>query len=333
MRLQWVLIGISTLLLSGCVIDKPNTNKQPAPLPNVPAQRVLGAEPRYEPYHPTANQDYRKNGMVYRIVTDPANFSERGEAVVYDSLAMSRLTTIGERVNPYEFAAAHPTLPIPSYAKITNLLNGRTMVVRINDRGPYVNGKQIQVTPAVSDSLRLMPTTPLLIEGIVVDQTGHMSGIGTHGAQIEKKTTALPERPNFNTQPATPAPLTTSTPTNNNMPVEPPAPMPVPAQTTTPAPVPMPAPVETETKAPKPVLSSNAIAQGFYVQVGALSNENNAQRWLDDLASSVSTQGVINKTDGLYKVQLGPYSSKDQAEVIKSKLKQVKDITGFIITQ
>lgn len=323
MRLQWVLIGISTLLLSGCVIDKPNTNKQPAPLPNVPAQRVLGAEPRYEPYHPTANQDYRKNGVVYRIVTDPANFSERGEAVVYDSLAMSRLTTIGERVNPYEFAAAHPTLPIPSYAKITNLLNGRTMVVRINDRGPYVNGKQIQVTPAVSDSLRLMPTTPLLIEGIVVDQTGHMSGIGTHGAQIEKKTTALPERPNFNAQPATPAPLTTSTPTNNNMPVEPPAP----------APVPMPAPVETETKAPKPVLSSNAIAQGFYVQVGALSNENNAQRWLDDLASSVSTQGVINKTDGLYKVQLGPYSSKDQAEVIKSKLKQVKDITGFIITQ
>ncbi|MBI6544287.1 endolytic peptidoglycan transglycosylase RlpA [Proteus vulgaris] len=333
MRLQWVLIGISTLLLSGCVIDKPNTNKQPAPLPNVPAQRVLGAEPRYEPYHPTANQDYRKNGVVYRIVTDPANFSERGEAVVYDSLAMSRLTTIGERVNPYEFAAAHPTLPIPSYAKITNLLNGRTMVVRINDRGPYVNGKQIQVTPAVSDSLRLMPTTPLLIEGIVVDQTGHMSGIGTHGAQIEKKTTALPERPNFNAQPATPAPLATSTPTNNNMPVEPPAPTPVPAQTTTPAPVPMPAPVETETKAPKPVLSSNSIAQGFYVQVGALSNENNAQRWLDDLASSVSTQGVSNKTDGLYKVQLGPYSSKDQAEVIKSKLKQVKDITGFIITQ
>lgn len=72
---------------------------------------------------------------------------------------MSRLTTIGERVNPYEFAAAHPTLPIPSYAKITNLINGRTMIVRINDRGPYVEGKQIQVTPAVYNSLQLMPTT------------------------------------------------------------------------------------------------------------------------------------------------------------------------------
>lgn len=328
MRLQWVLVGISALLLSGCVVDKPNTNKQPAPLPNVPAQRVLGAEPRYEPYHPTANQDYRKNGVIYRIVTDPANFSERGEAIVYDSLAMSRLTTIGERVNPYEFAAAHPTLPIPSYVKITNLLNGRTMVVRINDRGPYVNGKQIQVTPAVSDSLRLMPTTPLLIEGIVVDQTGHMSGIGTHGAQIEKKTTALPERPNFNAQPAAPAPLTTSTPTNN-MPVESPAPTPVPAK----MPTPVPTPTETETKASKPVLSANSMAQGFYVQVSALSNENNAQFLLNDLSSLFNTQGVINKTDGLYKVQLGPYSSKEQAETIKNKLKQVKNITGFIITQ
>ncbi|MBG2837430.1 endolytic peptidoglycan transglycosylase RlpA [Proteus terrae] len=333
MRLQWVLIGISALLLSGCVIDKPNTNKQPVPLPNVPAQRVLGAEPRYEPYHPTANQDYRKNGVVYRIVADPANFSERGEAVVYDSLAMSRLTTIGERVNPYEFAVAHPTLPIPSYAKITNLLNGRTMVVRINDRGPYVNGKQIQVTPAVSDSLRLMPSTPLLIEGIVVDQNGHMSGIGTHGAQIEKKTTALPERPNFNAQPATvtPTPLTISTSVNNTTPVEPSAPVQVKAPTPAPVPVSTPAPAKVE--APKPVLSSNSIAQGFYVQVGALSNENNAQFWLNDLSSLFNTQGVINKTDGLYKVQLGPYSSRDQAETIKNKLKQVKDITGFIITQ
>ncbi|MDM3804968.1 endolytic peptidoglycan transglycosylase RlpA, partial [Proteus mirabilis] len=222
MRLQWVLMGVSALLLAGCVADKPANNHQPTTrLPNVPTQPVLGIEPRYEPYHPTANQDYRKNGVIYRIVKDPANFSERGQAIVYDSLAMSRLTTIGERVNPYEFAAAHPTLPIPSYAKITNLINGRTMIVRINDRGPYVEGKQIQVTPAVYDSLQLMPTTPIQIEGIVVDQNGQISGIGTQGAQIEKRATTLPERPNFNTQPSTmdpqpsvttPSPITVTQP-------------------------------------------------------------------------------------------------------------------------
>ncbi len=315
MRLQWVLMGVSALLLAGCVADKPVNNNQPTTrLPNVPTQPVLGIEPRYEPYHPTANQDYRKNGVIYRIVKDPANFSERGQAIVYDSLAMSRLTTIGERVNPYEFAAAHPTLPIPSYAKITNLINGRTMIVRINDRGPYVEGKQIQVTPAVYDSLQLMPTTPIQIEGIVVDQNGQISGIGTQGAQIEKRATTLPERPNFNAQPSTMAPQPSVT-------------TPSPITVTQPAPAPAPAP------APQSVSSSSAIAQGYYVQVGALSNQSNAQTWLTELTNALNTQGVINTTDGLYKVQLGPYSSKTQAETIKSALKQAKDINGFIVSQ
>ena len=313
MRLQWILIGFSALLLSGCVIDKPANNKQPAPLPNVPAQRVLGAEPRYEPYHPTANRDYRKNGTVYHIVQDPANFSERGQAIVYDSLAMSRLTAIGERINPYEFAAAHPTLPIPSYVKVTNLMNGRTMVVRINDRGPYVDNKQLQVTQAVADSLRIMPTTPLQIEGIVVDQNGYMSGIGTHGAQIEKKTAALPERPNLG------ASATATTPITLSQPITP--------AVTTPTVTMAPAP------APQVVSSSTSVAQGYYVQVGALSNANNAQSWLTDLSSSLNTKGLIITADGLHKVQLGPYSSKEQAETIKTKLKQIKDINAFIITQ
>ncbi|MCY9780086.1 SPOR domain-containing protein [Proteus mirabilis] len=75
------------------------------------------------------------------------------------------------------------------------------------------------------------------------------------------------------------------------------------------------------------------MAQGYYVQVGALSNQSNAQTWLTELTNALNTQGVINTTDGLYKVQLGPYSSKTQAETIKSALKQAKDINGFIVSQ
>ncbi|HID9461680.1 TPA: SPOR domain-containing protein, partial [Proteus mirabilis] len=81
------------------------------------------------------------------------------------------------------------------------------------------------------------------------------------------------------------------------------------------------------------VSSSSAIAQGYYVQVGALSNQSNAQTWLTELTNALNTQGVINTTDGLYKVQLGPYSSKTQAETIKRALKQAKDINGFIVNQ
>ena len=69
------------------------------------------------------------------------------------------------------------------------------------------------------------------------------------------------------------------------------------------------------------------------MQVGALSNANNAQSWLTDLSSSLNTKGLIITADGLHKVQLGPYSSKEQAETIKTKLKQIKDINAFIITQ
>ncbi|HGN0177858.1 TPA: SPOR domain-containing protein, partial [Proteus mirabilis] len=85
--------------------------------------------------------------------------------------------------------------------------------------------------------------------------------------------------------------------------------------------------------APQPVSSSSAIAQGYYVQVGALSNQTNAQTWLTELTNTLNTQGVINTTDGLHKVQLGPYSSKTQAETIKSALKQSKNIDGFIVSQ
>ncbi len=67
--------------------------------------------------------------------------------------------------------------------------------------------------------------------------------------------------------------------------------------------------------------------------MGALSNQSNAQTWLTELTNALNTQGVINTTDGLYKVQLGPYSSKTQAETIKSALKQAKDINGFIVSQ
>ncbi|WFC29592.1 SPOR domain-containing protein [Proteus mirabilis] len=67
--------------------------------------------------------------------------------------------------------------------------------------------------------------------------------------------------------------------------------------------------------------------------MGALSNQSNAQTWLTELTNALNTQGVINTTDGLYKVQLGPYSSKAQAETIKSALKQAKDINGFIVSQ
>ncbi len=71
----------------------------------------------------------------YQIVRDPAQFSQVGYASIYGAESTGNMTAIGERVNPVELTAAHPTLPIPSYVRITNMMNYRMMVVRVNDRG------------------------------------------------------------------------------------------------------------------------------------------------------------------------------------------------------
>lgn len=139
MRFQWIMLGVTAALLSGCVTDN-NSNKQPSNLPVVPAQDVLGAEPHYEPYHPSANNDYQRNGQTYSIVRDTSQFSEIGFAHIFGQESSGNMTAIGERVDPAELTAAHPTLPIPSYVRVTNLINGRMMVVRVNDRAALYAG-------------------------------------------------------------------------------------------------------------------------------------------------------------------------------------------------
>ena len=85
----------------------------------------------------------KRDGKSYKIVQDPANFTQTGLAAIYDAEPNSNLTASGEAFDPTQLTAAHPTLPIPSYARITNLANGRMIVVRINDRGPYGNDRVI----------------------------------------------------------------------------------------------------------------------------------------------------------------------------------------------
>ena len=188
MRLQWIMLAMATTLLSGCINE--DVKQQPTVPTNVPTQDVLGAEPHYEPYHPTANNDYQRNGKQYQIVREPAQFSQVGYASIYGQEASGQLTAIGERANPVELTAAHPTLPIPSYARITNMMNGRMMVVRINDRGPYTPGKSIAVSRAVADRLNLMTTTKIKIDAIQVAPDGSLSGPGTVGSNFVKQSYA-----------------------------------------------------------------------------------------------------------------------------------------------
>lgn len=127
--------------------DGPGANP-PANLDAVP-----DAVPRAEPLHRFANRTYVALGKPYTPHTAPGNYSAEGLASWYGRRFHGKKTASGELYDMYAMTAAHPTLPIPSYARVTALNNGRSVVVRINDRGPFHSNRIIDVSYTAAHKL------------------------------------------------------------------------------------------------------------------------------------------------------------------------------------
>ncbi|HAF7633307.1 TPA: endolytic peptidoglycan transglycosylase RlpA [Salmonella enterica subsp. enterica serovar Typhimurium] len=199
-QLPVICVAAGIVLLAACTNDGGQQQTTVAPQPavcNGPTVEISGAEPRYEPLNPTANQDYQRDGKSYKIVQDPSRFSQAGLAAIYDAEPGSNLTASGEMFDPMQLTAAHPTLPIPSYARITNLANGRMIVVRINDRGPYGTDRIISLSRAAADRLNTSNNTKVRIDPIIVAPDGSLSGPGMACTTVAKQTYALPPRPDL----------------------------------------------------------------------------------------------------------------------------------------
>ncbi|EJP4365643.1 endolytic peptidoglycan transglycosylase RlpA, partial [Salmonella enterica] len=199
-QLPVICVAAGIVLLAACTNDGGQQQTTVAPQPavcNGPTVEISGAEPRYEPLNPTANQDYQRDGNSYKIVQDPSRFSQAGLAAIYDAEPGSNLTASGEMFDPMQLTAAHPTLPIPSYARITNLANGRMIVVRINDRGPYGTDRVISLSRAAADRLNTSNNTKVRIDPIIVAPDGSLSGPGMACTTVAKQTYALPPRPDL----------------------------------------------------------------------------------------------------------------------------------------
>ncbi|EPD6702256.1 endolytic peptidoglycan transglycosylase RlpA [Cronobacter dublinensis] len=201
MRKQWIGVCIAAGLLTACGVN--NEGQQQAsvapqqPVCNGPVVEISGAEPRYEQPNPSVNSDYERDGKRYSIVQDLSRFSQAGLAAIYDAEPDSNLTASGEPFDPMQLTAAHPTLPVPSYARITNLANGRMIVVRINDRGPYGNDRVISLSRAAADRLNTSNNTKVRIDPIIVAPDGSLSGPGMACTTVAKQTYALPARPDL----------------------------------------------------------------------------------------------------------------------------------------
>jgi rare lipoprotein A len=100
---------------------------------------IPDAVPRAEPLHRYANRPYSALGKTYTPLTETGKYKERGIASWYGKKFHGQRTSIGETYDMYGMTAAHPTLPIPSYARVTSVATGKSVVVRVNDRGPFLH--------------------------------------------------------------------------------------------------------------------------------------------------------------------------------------------------
>ena len=114
---------------------------------------IEAALARTEPLHPTANRPYRIANRRYQPMTTRKPFRQRGMSSWYGKPFHGRKTAIGERFNMTEMTAAHPTLPLPSWVRVTNARTGTSVVVRVNDRGPFAGDRIIDLSRAAASRL------------------------------------------------------------------------------------------------------------------------------------------------------------------------------------
>ena len=127
--------------------DGPGLN----PPPNL--DQLADATPRWEPLHRFANRPYTVLGRDYVPATELRPYRERGIASWYGRKFHAQRTSIGESYDMYAMTAAHPTLPLPSYARVTNVATGKSVVVRVNDRGPFLHDRVIDLSFAAATKL------------------------------------------------------------------------------------------------------------------------------------------------------------------------------------
>jgi rare lipoprotein A len=161
---------LCTLLLAACagVAQRPPLPPPPVTAPAAPPaniEAVPDAVPRAEPRSAHGNPPfYDVLGRRYYVLAAADGYLERGVASWYGPTFHGGNTSSGEPYDMYGMTAAHKTLPLPTYARVTNLRNGRSVVVRINDRGPFVANRLIDLSYTAAAKLDMIRDGTTLVE-------------------------------------------------------------------------------------------------------------------------------------------------------------------------
>ena len=172
-RERAAVTALLALLLAACATTRrpPPPVPGPVPVPPPPADifSIPDAVPRAEPRSAHGNPSfYDALGRRYFVLPSAEGYDERGVASWYGPTFHGGNTSSGEPYDMYGMTAAHKTLPLPSYARVTNLHNGRSVVVRINDRGPFVANRIIDLSYTAAAKLDMLRDGTAMVEVRVI---------------------------------------------------------------------------------------------------------------------------------------------------------------------
>lgn len=154
--------GVATVLvfffclvqLSGCgIITRNPVDYDGAPSTGVDVSKLKDAVPKVEPHHPYGTRSYVLNGRNYKVLKSSKGYVKKGYASWYGTSFHGKETSTQEKFNLYGMTAASPELPLPSYVEVTNLRNGKKVVVRVNDRGPFCRNRILDLSYAAAQKL------------------------------------------------------------------------------------------------------------------------------------------------------------------------------------
>lgn len=172
--IRWVLLGVLAIAIVACSDGRYRMRQDRAPVVPIQAHQVADAVPRAEAIRAAGNKSpYTVNGKTYRVMPSATGYQEIGIASWYGAKFHGELTSNGEIFDMYKASAAHKSLPIPSFLKVTNLDNGRSMIVRVNDRGPFHSDRIIDLSygAAVKLGFDQVGTARVQLEALSIEGT------------------------------------------------------------------------------------------------------------------------------------------------------------------
>jgi rare lipoprotein A len=297
-----VAVGMAACFSAPPRPEIPSPVAQPAPPETPPpAQSVPDVVPRIEPRSRNGNPPfYDVLGKRYFVLSSSVGYVERGVASWYGPGFHKVRTSIGEPYDMYGMSAAHKTLPLPAYVRVTNLQNGRSIVVRVNDRGPFVGNRIIDLSYTAASKL------DMLRNGTAMVEVRSLDAAPAAAPALEAPITAADSAPTA--APLTASPLETASPAT--------------ASSTSASP----ASASAASAAGSPV-AQVAIPAALFIQAGAFSDPKNAERLMEKLRGGGYGKIFVrdNEIAGrrMYRVRIGPVPSVAEFDRIVAALERV----------